>query len=560
MKVIKELSVPMRDGVHLAVDLYCPDVQSRHAAVLLVTPYQKDGAFDMPLGSDGRPIPSLPLPPLSPGLNPMLLSVKPLVDAGFVVAVADARGTGFSEGTYDYYNVDGGPFDGYDLVEWLATRPWCTGSVGIMGASAAAIYCYMTALTHPPHLRAMAANMHPGDFYFDQWYVGGVFRYENRISWSTGMYPRISPIDPGDPGAPAYERRRAVYEARFHQFGARVAAGKNAANLDWLTEMYAHKTYDEFWKRRSFIRRASDIEIPTLHGGVWFDHFIRGTLTSHEAIEVPKRLFVGPGSLATRGDLGDGGYGALQVEWFDHFLRRSGNAAPEGPAARIYLLGKEDYVDEPVWPVPAVERPLFLRTGPSGSARSLNDGLLGSAPGRSEEPDVVVHDPGSPNRTPREVGDQRPFETGCLTFTSPPLDADLEVVGTPHLVLYAESDAPDVDWCVRLCDVDETGRSRLLNTGARKGSHARSHEHPRPLRPGEVYELDIEVWPIANLFRRGHRVRVDVSTSDFPFFECNPLPSVNRVLHDSERPSRLVLPVADRGRRRAGRRWARTDE
>ena len=117
-----------------------------------------------------------------------------------------------------------------------------------MGSSAAAISCYITALTNPPHLEAMAANMHPGDFYFDQWRVGGVFRLDNRIGWSVGMFARTSPIDPGDPAAPSYEAKPAVYEARFAHFGERVAAGKNAANLDWLTEMYQHDAYDEFWK------------------------------------------------------------------------------------------------------------------------------------------------------------------------------------------------------------------------------------------------------------------------------------------------------------------------
>jgi hypothetical protein len=547
MEIDKDAYVPMRDGVSLAVDLYRPDELTSHAAVVLVTPYQKDGVFAMPLGSDGRPVPSLPLPPLPPGLNPMLLSVKPLVDAGFVVAVADARGTGFSEGIYDYYNLDGGPFDGYDLVEWVAAQPWCTGAVGMVGASAAAISCYLTALTHPPHLAAMVANMHPGDFYFDQWRVGGVFRWDNRIGWSVGMHTRNAPIDPGDPDAPGYERKRAVYEARFHQFGARVAEGKNAANLDWLTEMYQHHSYDAFWQGRSFVRRASEITIPTLHGGVWFDHFARGTLTSHDAIDVPKRLFFAPGSLATRSDLGDGGFTRLQVEWFDHFLRGAENGAMDGPAARIYLMGKEDYVDEPIWPVSTSELEFFLRAGPTGTSESLNDGGLGPEPvAETEPPDVIDHHPTEPNRTPRDVGDQRSFEAGCLTYTSAPLDADVEVVGTPRLVLYAASDAADVDWCVRLCDVDEEGRSKLLNTGALKGSHVHSHERPEALRAGDVYCFDIEVWPIANLFARGHRVRIDVSTSDFPFFESNPLSSRNHVFHDSERSSRLVLPVRSR--------------
>jgi uncharacterized protein len=543
VQVDKDVYVPMRDGVSLAVDLYRPDELTSHAAILLVTPYQKDAAFSMPLGSDGRPIPSLPLPPMPAGANPMLLSVGGLVRAGFVVAVADARGTGFSEGIYDYYNFERGPFDGYDLVEWLAAQPWCTDKVGIMGSSAAAISCYTTALTKPPHLAAMAPNMHPGDFYFDQWRIGGVFRWENRLSWSTGMHARTSPIDPGPVDGPSYERKRAVFEARFAAYGDRVAAGQNAANLDWLTEMYEHEAYDELWQDRSFIRRASEIDIPTLHGGVWYDHFIRGTLTSHEAIDVPKRLFVSPGSLATRSDLGDGGFGKIQIAWFDHFLRGADNGVLEEAPVRLYLMGREDYIDEPAWPVPTTDTELFLCGGPSGSAASLNDGLLRPQRGGHDAPEVIVHDPVAPNRTPRDVADQRPFEAGCLTFSSELLEDDLEVIGTPRLVLYASSSAVDVDWCVRLCDVDGSGHSKLLNTGALKGSHLVSHESPTPLVPGEVYRFEIEVWPIANLFRRGHRVRLDVSTSDFPFFESNPVPSRNQVFHDDAHPSRLVLPV-----------------
>jgi putative CocE/NonD family hydrolase len=199
--------------------------------------------------------------------------------------------------------------------------------------------------------------------------------------------------------------------------------------------------------------------------------------------------------------------------------------------------------------VPTTATELYLSAAPSGSAASRNDGSLareaGGAGGAGGST-TIAHDPAAPNRTPPDVHDQRPFEAGCLTFTSAELADDLEVVGTPRLVLYASSDAADVDWCVRLCDVDPSGRSKLLNTGALKGSHVRSHESPAPLVPGEVVRFEIEVWPVANLFLRGHRVRIDVATSDFPFFESNPLPSTNRVLHDAEHPSCLVLPVTAR--------------
>ena len=200
-----------------------------------------------------------------------------------------------------------------------------------------------------------------------------------------------------------------MYESRFRHYGERVAVGKNAAHLDWVTEMYEHDTYDDFWKARSFLRRAHEITIPTLHGGAWYDHFIRGTLTSHEAIDAPKRLFVAPGSLATRTDP----------------RRRRAGRPPRG-----------------------VVRPLLA------------------------------------GRRPRRGG---------------------------------------------------------RTTGAS------SHETPAALEHGRVYCFDIEVWPIANLFRRGHRIRVDVSTSDFPFFESNAHRSVNQIFHDATLPSRLVLPVVTRG-------------
>ena len=543
MEIDKDVFVPMRDGVHLAADVYRPAVPARHAAVLVVTPYQKDARFETRLGSDGRPVLSSPLPALPVGFNPMLMGVESLVDAGFVVVVADARGTGFSEGVYDYYNFEEGPFDGYDTVEWIARQAWCDGNVGMMGASAAAISCWTTALTKPPHLKAMAPNMHPADFYTDQWRVGGAFRYENRIGWSVGMWARIAPVDPGDPEAPAYERKRAVYEARFDQFHQRIASGRNPANLDWLTELYQRDTYDGYWRSRSFLRRAREVTIPTLFAGVWYDHFIRGTLTSYQAADGPKRLFVGPGNLTAGADVGDGGLSDLQVAWFDHFLRGADNGVLDGPGARLYLLGEERFIDEPAWPVPSVATDLFLGAGPSGSGQAPNDGTLGPRPGTGRPADVVHHDPAHPVRSPRDPADQRSFEEGALTYSSAPLDADLMVIGTPRLVLHAATDAPDVDLCVRLCDVFPDGRSRLLNTGVLKASHAGSHEDPVALAAGRVYCFDVEIWAIANVFKAGHRVRVDVSASDFPFYEVNPHPSRTEIFHDPSRPSRLVLPV-----------------
>ena len=548
MDVQKDVFIPMRDGVHLAADIYGPTNAGPRPALLTRTPYVKGGMIGSMLGATGRPRTGVVGPMrLRPGQNPMLMMLEPLVQAGYVVVVSDTRGTGHSEGVYDYYNFQGGPLDGYDTIEWIAAQPWCDGNVGMFGSSAGAVLGYAAAITQPPHLKALVANMHPADFYFDQWFVGGVFRYEDRISWATGQIARIAPLDPGNPDEPAYERKRQVYEDRFNQYYRRVRAGKNPVNVDWLTEMYQRPAYDEYWQSISFARRLSDIKVPTLHGGVWHDHFIRGTLHSHEGVNVSKRLFVLPGGLDQSGQAGDGGFAQAQVRWFDHFLRGVENGVLAEPGARLYLTGAERWLDAPAWPVPATETAFYLAPGPGGGADSRNDGLLLSEPAGSAAPTTIDHDPACPNRTPASTTDQRSFERGCLTFSTPPLERDLTVIGTPRLILHAASDAADVDWCVRLCDVYPDGRSRLLNAGALKGSHVFSHERPQPLEARRVYEFPVEVWPVGNVFQRGHRIRIDLSTSDYPYFEPNPVASHNTIFHDSERPSRLVLPVVSSG-------------
>lgn len=523
MDLRRDVFVPMRDGVRLAMDIYDPGRGGRHPVILTRTPYLKESPFATSW-------------------------VRSLVEAGYVVVVSDARGTGFSEGAYDYYNCQGGPFDGYDTIEWIASEPWCDGNVGIMGTSAMAVYCYLAAITRPPHLKAMAPNAHPADFYFDQWFVGGVFRYQNRMNWALGsLLPRTLPVAPGALEDEAFDSKRTVQEGRFEQAYRRIAQGKSPIDLDWLADMYGRKTYSSFWRDLSIAKHHDTIDIPTFNGGSWHEHFVRGTLSSHEALDVPKKLLVSlggpPGSAP---ETGDGGLVDSQRRWFDYYLRGVENGIVAEPAVRLYLMGAERWIDETDWPLPSDEASFFLRGSPGGGAASLNDGILDSEPPGHEEPDRLDHDPGNPNRTPVSAFDQRSFEARSLSFTTPPLEHDLEVVGSSRLVLHTSSQAKDVDWCVRLCDVFPDGRSRLLNYGALKGSHVASHEHPEALERDRVYAFEIEIWAMANLFRKGHRIRVAISNSDFPAFESNPIPSRNLVYHDAAYPSRLVLPVVRR--------------
>ena len=229
----------------------------------------------------------------------MQRSVDALVEAGYAVVLSDSRGTGYAEGTYDYYNIEGGPFDGYDTVEWIAEQPWCDGNVGLWGLSGSAVLAYAAALTSPPHLKAVAAYMCPADFYLDQWYPGGMFRYEDRMRWPMLMQDCIAPLDPGPADGPAYERKRLVFEQRYYRHYERMTRGLNPVPLDWATQCVSHDSYDEFWQARSFDRQLAGVTAPVLNVGVLHDHFIRGTMRFHEGLSVPRRLLLVPGALDT---------------------------------------------------------------------------------------------------------------------------------------------------------------------------------------------------------------------------------------------------------------------
>jgi hypothetical protein len=276
---------------------------------------------------------------------------------------------------------------------------------------------------------------------------------------------------------------------------------------------------------------------------VLHDHFIRGTMRFHQGLTVPRRLMLVPGALDLDASAGDGGLAALQVRWFDYFLRGIENGVLDEPAVRYYLTGARQWTDQPEWPAAAEPTSLFL-TAPGGGASSRGDGGLAWEPAAREGSLLLSHDPAAPSRTPGDAGDQRSFGPGALTFTTAPLERDLTVTGMPRLELSAVPGAADVDFCVRLSDVFPDGSAHLLNVGALNGRHVHSHERPADLEPGQAYQFGIEILTVTNVFRRGHRIRVDVSGSDFPFYAPNPVKSQTDVLCGGDDSSRLILPVA----------------
>jgi uncharacterized protein len=536
----------MRDGVALRADAYLPDDDAPAPAIVSRTPYDR----------------SFPLTPIA-ALDPERSTA-----AGFALVCQDVRGQHGSEGDFNPF-LSEGP-DGYDTIEWVAAQPWCDGAVGMAGRSYPAATQWRAALEQPPSLRAIFPVVVGSDYYHGWIYQGGAFELGFNLFWVHLM------TDPKARGSlDEHYRHLPISDPPLL---AESPAGR--FYRDWL----AHPTYDEHWRALSLRGRHGAVQVPAFNVGGWYDIFLGGTLENFRRMRdeggsadarAGTRLLIGPwghGSafgaypdhklpgLDAAIDLAE-----LQLEFFDRHLR-GGDAGDGETPVRIFVMGEDRWRDEPDWPPPeaSVER-WFLR----------RDGLAPEAPG-DEPPDEYVYDPrdpaptiGGPTSLPGRMMkpsagplDQRPLEEreDVLVYTSDRLERALEVTGPLELVLYAASSAPDADFVGKLCDVDPEGTSRILAEGVLRARFRDGFEEPRPLEPGRVYELRIDLVATSNVFLPGHSIRLDVTSSSHPRFDRNAgsgkppgedteeslTPARQQVFHDADRPSHLLLPVVRR--------------
>lgn len=575
LTVERNVPAPMRDGTTLYADVYRPEGPGRWPVILLRTPYNK----------------ALPRVAYSQ-LDPMRAASR-----GYALIVQDTRGRYASEGEFSCFahEVD----DGFDTVEWAAAQPWSDGNVGMYGASYMGATQWLAALARPPHLRCIVPMITASDYHEGWTYQGGAFALGFNLSWALAnlVLPNLA-HEKLDPAELARVRGELVH-AVDHMGGpfqhlplADYPLLKRLAGYyyDWL----AHPDDDAYWRQWNIESRHDEIAVPALNIGGWYDIFLGGTLRNYTGMRrrgpTPaartQRLIVGPWvhGLLWPNLNGDVDFGVLSqglgidmdgilLRWYDHWLKGLDTGMMAEPAVKLFVMGDNAWRDEADWPLArSVATRYYLRSGGRANTAEGDGWLAPEAPAAGEPADHFMYDPRNPVPTrggqnccwqaalPAGAYDQRPVEArpDVLVFTTPPLPAPVEVTGPIAITLWAASSAPDTDFTAKLVDVEPCGFARNLTDGIVRARYRESRARASLIEPGRAYEYTIDCFATSNVFRAGHRIRLEISSSNFPRFDRNPntggpfgreaemRPALQTVLHDAAHPSHVVLPIVPR--------------
>jgi putative CocE/NonD family hydrolase len=557
----------MRDGVTLFADVYRPKDAGSYPVILMRLPYNKTSAQTY-----------------------VYASPEFYASQCYIVAIQDVRGQYTSEG--NFYPFRDEINDGYDSVEWAATLPGSTGKVGMYGFSYVGATQWLAAVAQPPHLAAIVPAMTSSDYY-DGWsYEGGAWALAFEESWPIQTLALVDARRTGDQSAvrkiaDATGKLTDTYSWLPLSTYPWLSPGEPAVAgffYDWIK----HNTWDDYWRQWSIRARYSRVLVPALNFGGWYDVFMNGTIENFvgmrksggsETARAGARLVIGPYiHLPWQPKVGEIDFGpeaanpieSLQVPWFDHWLKGKDNGAERAAAVRVFVMGANRWREATDWPIPGTQfTKYFLHS--RGAANSLfgNGTLSKDDPAADEAPDHFRYDPVNPvpskgghSCCTADVAPVGPFNqteieqrADVLVYSTPVLDQPVEVTGPITLTLYAATTAVDTDWTGKLVDVYPDGRAINLNNGIIRASFRDSLEKPTPIQPGKVYEYKINIWPTSNVFLPGHRIRLEVSSSNFPHYDRNPntghpfgvdaemQPADQIIYHDPSHASVLTLAI-----------------
>ena len=573
-----DVAATMRDGTVLRADLYRPSSPSPVPVILMRTQYGKTGAQVQPSRYQ---------------------SPDWFASHCYLVVVQDIRGTGTSGGVFEEYAHDRD--DGYDSVEWAAALPGSDGKVGMYGSSYVGATQWLAAITAPPHLVTIVPANTAADYYDGWTYQGGEFRLAFILPWALGL--AASAADNRHDPALSADLRAAhadITDLLAHRPYAALPVLRPAdpAVAPWYFQWINHSGRDDFWKRWSIRDRYPSVRVPVLDIAGWYDAFLDGSVGNFAGMTAAggtddarrnQRIVIGPwdhlawgrtGSspaplLKDIGAVADSPVNELMLAWYDHFLKGIDNHVVAGPRVDYFLMGADRWKSAPGWPLPDTRWTRYYFSG-NGDIVTRAGKLSTATPDRQQTSDRYTYDPNQPAPSlgghsccsaesgPQGPYDQTPVEqrSDVLVYSSDPLTVDTEVTGPITVDLWASSSAVDTDFNARLAVVKPDGEVINLNNGILRTAFRDSLSDPQPIVPGRPYQYRIAIWPTSYLFSAGDRIRVDISSSDYPQFAPNPntgapfgrdadtRTAVQTVLHDAEHPSDIMIPVipgTDRG-------------
>ena len=564
--VQNDVATPMRDGTVLRSNVYTPDGPGPYPILMVRTPYNKDRPFN---GAYGAP--------------------DAWAGNCYIVVSQDVRGQYKSDGIW--YPFRSEATDGYDAIEWAAALPKSSGKVGMYGFSYPGATQWLPATLRPPHLTAIIPAMTSSD-YRDGWtYEGGALYQAFTQYWPMNSIANsaVRHLPEGTALDAEFAAAQQAYVdkwkwflplkdyAPLHPEDPRVAA----YHFDWLR----HPEDDAYWQAWSIRRRWTQVTVPAINFEGWYDLFVNGAIENFVGMRKNggsqlardgQRLVIGPWvHLGWQQKVGDIDFGPeavspmpeLMKRWYDYWLKGVKNGVDTEPRVRVFVMGANKWRTSNDWPIEGTEYRKYYLHSKGAANTASGDGTLDTKKPDAEGPaDQYKYDPKDPvpsiggrfqQVVPPGPRDQRPLLTrsDVLVYTTPPLENDVEVTGPIAVTLYAASSATDTDFTAKLDDVHPDGTSMLISYGIQRARYRESQARQSLIKPGQTYKYTIQVWPTSNLFKAGHRMRVEISSSNFPMFDRNPNTghpfgqdselkiADQTIFHDKDRPSMITLPI-----------------
>ncbi len=566
-EIVIEHAVAMqtRDRVTLRADIYRPAGDGKFPVLLQRTPYNKAVAD---------------------------FSGRRGAARGYMVVIQDVRGRYTSEG--EWYTFKHEIDDGYDAVEWAAALPNSNGKVGMFGGSYVGATQMLAAIAHPPHLAGICPVVTASNYHENWTYQGGAFEQWFNQSWTSGLAQDT--LDRLVHNSTDAMVGRTILPLKnyplFNLNGSLDAKNMTATLAPYYLDWLAHPGYDSYWKQWAIDEQYPSIQVPALTIAAWYDLFQSGSLQNYiglrdhagnENARKQQRLVVTIGGHAGMGRfIGSIDFGpeaefdenGVMLDWYDYLFLGKQNEFAGALPVRIFVMGENKWRSESAWPLDRAKSTRYLLESGGKANSASGDGVLATdldvIAGLSLGGDSYVYDPANPVPTvggplccdtdhlapgPR---DQREVEarSDVLVYSTPPLADDLEVTGPVTLDLFAKSSAADTDFTAKLVDVAPDGVAINLTEGILRATYRESTKGAaQPIVPGKVYEYKIDLWSTSNVFLKGHRIRLEVSSSNFPRFDRNLntgklagdsgefVKATNTVLHDRDHPSALILPI-----------------